>query len=366
MSQPDGRGRHRGPLRRDRGDAPAAQFAAEDIAGRQGLASSATASSATRTRSTPPRSRSLEGPVTDGQSRHHRRPISHVGLREGIHLPPVRPGRDGRPPRRRLRPRSASSRRRPRPLTAAPGLRPRRRAGGTVDYALAGTHAADIYDGDQRCCPAWPSTAPPSSRTPAPPSSSTPATASSWTPTATFVITLRHAGRSGMSHDPVHLPRSSRTRCRRRPTRCSSPFKKTAMSVDHLRGARHGHRDHRRRPARSPRPAPAFPAFVGVLDKAVKAILARQFAARRCRPGDVFATNDPYYGGVTHLNDIIVAMPVFADGRIVAWTANIAHNSDVGGNGAGVPDRGRARDLSRGAAPARDPRHRCGAGWKRR
>ena len=45
----------------------------------------------------------------------------------------------------------------------------------------------------------------------------------------------------------------------------------------------------------------------------------------------MFVTNDPYYGGVTHLNDIVVVMPVFADGRIIAWTANIAHNSDVGG-----------------------------------
>ena len=31
-------------------------------------------------------------------------------------------------------------------------------------------------------------------------------------------------------------------------------------------------------------------------------------------PGDVFITNDPYYGGVTHLNDIILMMPVFVDG----------------------------------------------------
>ena len=73
-----------------------------------------------------------------------------------------------------------------------------------------------------------------------------------------------------------------------------------------------------------------IPAFVGVLDKAVKVIVAR-FEGRGIRPGDVFATNDPYHGGVTHLNDIVVAMPVFAEGRIVAWTANIAHNSDVGG-----------------------------------
>jgi N-methylhydantoinase B len=74
-----------------------------------------------------------------------------------------------------------------------------------------------------------------------------------------------------------------------------------------------------------------IPAFVGVLDKAVKVIAKKFDRPGEIEPGDVFATNDPYYGGVTHLNDIIVAMPVFADGRIIAWTSNIAHNSDVGG-----------------------------------
>jgi len=73
-----------------------------------------------------------------------------------------------------------------------------------------------------------------------------------------------------------------------------------------------------------------IPAFVGVLDKAVKVMLGK-FRPEDIQPGDVFATNDPYYGGVTHLNDIVVAMPVFAEGRLIAWTANIAHNSDVGG-----------------------------------
>lgn len=74
-----------------------------------------------------------------------------------------------------------------------------------------------------------------------------------------------------------------------------------------------------------------IPAFIGVLDKAVKVIVAKHDKPGDIEPGDVFATNDPYYGGVTHLNDIVVAMPVFAEGRIIAWTANIAHNSDVGG-----------------------------------
>ena len=74
-----------------------------------------------------------------------------------------------------------------------------------------------------------------------------------------------------------------------------------------------------------------IPAFIGVLDKAVKVIVEKFDRPGDIEPGDVFATNDPYYGGVTHLNDIVVAMPVFAGDRIIAWTANIAHNSDVGG-----------------------------------
>ena len=72
-----------------------------------------------------------------------------------------------------------------------------------------------------------------------------------------------------------------------------------------------------------------IPAFIGVLDKATR-VIADKFGDD-VQPGDVFATNDPFYGGVTHLNDIVVVMPVFADGRLIAWTANIAHNSDVGG-----------------------------------
>jgi N-methylhydantoinase B len=73
-----------------------------------------------------------------------------------------------------------------------------------------------------------------------------------------------------------------------------------------------------------------IPAFIGVLDKAVRRILELNPAADM-REGDIFATNDPYYGGVTHLNDVVLAMPVFAEGELVAWTANIAHWNDVGG-----------------------------------
>jgi len=72
-----------------------------------------------------------------------------------------------------------------------------------------------------------------------------------------------------------------------------------------------------------------IPAFIGVLDKSVKFIVAK-FGDDVCQ-GDVFITNDPWHGGVTHLNDLVLAMPVFSGEQIIGWTANIAHNSDVGG-----------------------------------
>lgn len=73
-----------------------------------------------------------------------------------------------------------------------------------------------------------------------------------------------------------------------------------------------------------------IPTFVGVLDKAVRRILELN-APETIRPGDLFVTNDPYYGGVTHLNDVVIALPVFFEGKLFAWAASIAHWNDVGG-----------------------------------
>jgi len=72
-----------------------------------------------------------------------------------------------------------------------------------------------------------------------------------------------------------------------------------------------------------------IPAFVGVLDKSVQFIVEK--FEEDIVAGDVFITNDPWHGGVTHLNDLVLAMPVFANEQLIGWTANIAHNSDVGG-----------------------------------
>ena len=63
--------------------------------------------------------------------------------------------------------------------------------------------------------------------------------------------------------------------------------------------------------------------------------LTRRHALDSFRPGDGFLTNDPYVGGGSHLPDLTLTSPVFVDGRVVAFVANIAHHSDIGGKVAG-------------------------------
>lgn len=53
------------------------------------------------------------------------------------------------------------------------------------------------------------------------------------------------------------------------------------------------------------------------------------------REGDVFVCNHPYEGGLPHVSDMAFVAPVFADGRIVAFTGSIAHKADVGGTNPG-------------------------------
>lgn len=47
-------------------------------------------------------------------------------------------------------------------------------------------------------------------------------------------------------------------------------------------------------------------------------------------PGDVIILNDPYRGG-THLPDITMVSPVFAEGAVAFFVASRAHHADVGG-----------------------------------
>ncbi len=76
--------------------------------------------------------------------------------------------------------------------------------------------------------------------------------------------------------------------------------------------------------------AQGVPGFTGVLPVAVESILEK-FGADNMQPGDVFATNDPYSGGGTHLSDVCLIGPIIYDGELVAFAANKGHWTELGG-----------------------------------
>ncbi|WP_406277853.1 hydantoinase B/oxoprolinase family protein [Embleya sp. NBC_00896] len=61
--------------------------------------------------------------------------------------------------------------------------------------------------------------------------------------------------------------------------------------------------------------------------------VARDFPLETMRPGDVFFHNDVYEseGGIGHLPDLCVTVPVFADGQVVAFVQAFGHHDDIGG-----------------------------------
>lgn len=56
-----------------------------------------------------------------------------------------------------------------------------------------------------------------------------------------------------------------------------------------------------------------------------------KFGRENVKPGDMYIANDPYHGGGNHLPDIVIAAPAFVEDKLVGWSANIAHHSDIGG-----------------------------------
>jgi N-methylhydantoinase B len=79
--------------------------------------------------------------------------------------------------------------------------------------------------------------------------------------------------------------------------------------------------------------ATANPAHLSAFVPAVGRILAK-YPASEMVPGDVFILNDPYDGG-THVPDVIVVVPVFHDGAVVALGCALGHQQDMGGKSPG-------------------------------
>ena len=80
--------------------------------------------------------------------------------------------------------------------------------------------------------------------------------------------------------------------------------------------------------------ANGIPPFIGVLSDAVQEIL-NKFGLDGLDEGDVIILNDPYMGGATHQNDVVLVMPVFYRGEPIMFAASKGHWNDVGGKDPG-------------------------------
>lgn len=75
-----------------------------------------------------------------------------------------------------------------------------------------------------------------------------------------------------------------------------------------------------------------IPIHLGSLMGMIEEILQR-YPLETIDHADMFIGNDGYTGGGTHLPDIVVVSPVFVDGSLVAFTANLSHHADFSDRG---------------------------------
>jgi len=98
------------------------------------------------------------------------------------------------------------------------------------------------------------------------------------------------------------------------------------------------------RTARSPMIRDAHDYRAGIHDAKLRKLTGRSYSALvhpvvrdfpldTMRPGDVFFHNDVYLseGGIGHLPDLCVTVPVFHDGHVVAFVQAFGHHDDIGG-----------------------------------
>ncbi|HEU5159796.1 MAG TPA: hydantoinase B/oxoprolinase family protein [Streptosporangiaceae bacterium] len=98
------------------------------------------------------------------------------------------------------------------------------------------------------------------------------------------------------------------------------------------------------RTARSPMIRDAHDFRAGIHDRRLRKLTGRSYSAlvhpivrdfplETMRPGDVYFHNDVYLseGGIGHLPDLCVTVPVFDDGEVVAFVQAFGHHDDIGG-----------------------------------
>jgi N-methylhydantoinase B len=77
-----------------------------------------------------------------------------------------------------------------------------------------------------------------------------------------------------------------------------------------------------------------LPMFIRGISETIKAKIAH-FGPDGIEPGDILLTNDAYITG-SHLNHMTFSVPVFHDGKLVAFSGCMAHWPDIGGTLEGI------------------------------
>lgn len=75
--------------------------------------------------------------------------------------------------------------------------------------------------------------------------------------------------------------------------------------------------------------------FIGMLSFMVKETIKKYREKGDLQPGDIIIINDPYGGGGSHLSDVGLVMPIFYEDELIAFSANKAHWTEVGGKDPG-------------------------------
>ncbi len=75
------------------------------------------------------------------------------------------------------------------------------------------------------------------------------------------------------------------------------------------------------------------PGHINTMAEAVQHLRAA-FPVQTMKPGDIYMTNDPWLAS-GHLNDFLLMMPAFKDGKVVGFTSCTSHLVDLGGLGMG-------------------------------
>lgn len=73
----------------------------------------------------------------------------------------------------------------------------------------------------------------------------------------------------------------------------------------------------------------SIPSFISTMPVTIRHFI-EEFGIANMREGDAFITNDPWMGA-GHLNDANLAIPIFRNGRVIAFAGVVSHLPDIGG-----------------------------------